>query len=156
MDNFIQEYQILKVADREKGWVETETGEKGTFSGKALSLVRDTTYDAVELSTRTKINEKLRNAKGVLVKIKFRKKIEAKKLMELINGPIQAKTQKEAEELVKGDERELVGICLGEDDNGNHMFQELVEKEVGFSTQVRYVSPSTISELTINKTKYVA
>ena len=155
---WLQEHKVLRVVevfgDRVK--CEYEDGDRVTFVHGADKYLRNTEAENEQKVTRTSINDMVKNTQGQLLTIEFTKTINVKKLVEVINDPnIKAKTQKEATELIKGEERKLTGICCGVDENGNLRMAELVPNEdKGFETQPRLVKPGNVTSVILGNTKY--
>lgn len=157
MANFMQEHRVLVITGESENRIHAKDGEGNdiSISKTVLSRYRNTQVTETRETTRTAINELIKTNLNVLMQVKCTKEIKAKVLMDLINNPaITARTQKEAQELVKGEPRILTGVCKGLDSNGNFSFIEYVQEGDSYIKQPRIIKASNIVSLILNGIKW--
>lgn len=154
--DFLSEIQYYKVVKVSGNKIKVRN-QRGLEFGIDKPIVEEGLYsanqhDEVVRVTRTELVQILAGAGDSVFTVNFNKKVDPKKLRDIVNSPdVVVKTIKDAEKILLGEERTMVGHLISNDSiAGRFQVQDLEDE----STYPKQVDQRTINWVILRNTRY--
>lgn len=157
--DFLSEIQYYRVKRKDRNGA-LLTNERGLDIKVSPTIIEEGMFSAQQAQeeiaiTRTEMIAILKDAGETVFTVNFHKQPKAKDLMAIFNDPSkQVKTQVAMTNLIKGEERTMIGYLRGLDANGTGRFsvKDLEDTKNDYPKQV---DPRTLNWIILRNIKYV-